>query len=73
MNVLCPKCGKHVPIYPRGFNSQVSNQDLRETLNSLADIEVWHPWENGDHTFTLDQRQREELLEYLVSPLSPPW
>jgi len=73
MNALCPVCGKHVSIYPRGFNAHVSNQELWEILKSLGDIEVWHPWENGDHHFTLDQRQREALLEYLVSPSSPPW
>ena len=73
MNALCPICQKHVPIYPKGLNEQVSNQELSETLKSLAHIEVWHREENGDHHFTLDERQRDALLEYLVSPMSPPW
>jgi hypothetical protein len=73
MNALCPICGKHVPIYPKGFDTPVGNRELWESLKSLADIAVWHPAENGDHHFTLDERQRDALLEYLVSPMSPPW
>jgi hypothetical protein len=68
-----PICKKHVTIYPKGFNKQVSNRELWESLKSLTDIDVWHPEENGDHHFTLDERQRDALLEYLVSPMSPPW